>query len=65
MTQTARILDGRRLAAEHREMVRQRARDERFWPRETAIEMLAYNDDAGTRDLLLKIIAEDAENEIV
>src|SRR5262249_37800245 len=40
-------------------LIRQRAADTSFGRRGTAVEMLGYNNDPGTRDLLLKLLSTD------
>jgi ParB family chromosome partitioning protein len=47
------------------QLVQDRAKDYGFWQRETAVEMLGYHDEAGTRDLLLDLIANETEGSIV
>jgi ParB family transcriptional regulator, chromosome partitioning protein len=41
------------------QLIRQRAADLGFWQRNTAVQLLGYNDDPATRDLLLRLLAED------
>jgi ParB family chromosome partitioning protein len=41
------------------QLIRQRAADLGFWQRNVAVELLGYNDDPATRDLLLRLLAED------
>src|SRR5262249_52921113 len=41
------------------QLIRQRAADLGFWQRNTAAQLLGYNDDPATRDLLLRLLAED------
>jgi ParB family chromosome partitioning protein len=41
------------------QLVRERATEEGFFWQDTAVEMLGFNDDPATRDLLLKLIQDD------
>src|SRR5262249_2404695 len=46
-------------------LIRQRAADTSFGRRGIAVEMLGYNDDPATRDLLLKLLSTDANLHVV
>jgi ParB family transcriptional regulator, chromosome partitioning protein len=46
------------------QLIRKKAADESFGHRETAVELLGYHDDPATRDLLLRLIAEDEDSSV-
>jgi ParB family chromosome partitioning protein len=47
------------------QLIRQRAEELAFFYRPTAVDLLGYNDDPATRDLLLRLLAEDANWAVV
>ncbi|WP_163831076.1 HEAT repeat domain-containing protein [Spartinivicinus ruber] len=44
------------------QLVREKAEDSDFFGRETALEVLGYNDDPASKDLLLAVLAENSAN---
>src|SRR5205823_11828208 len=47
------------------QLIRQRAADPGFWQRNVAVQLLGYNDDPGTRNLLLRLLAQEGNWNVV